>query len=177
MTKMNVLRSILKINMNIKNYINTNTIIIFIVGIIIGYWFFNQNQNSGSTGEWEVVSETPSEPKPQSNPLTYYCTEEDVAALNFYLNVEGDIFDKARAIDSMSVQGGECILKYPSLIRSAHAIVEKEKSLIGLDNYNIETVMSFEKTNGSKGFETEITDFKKELDDRMNKELDKIFNK
>src|SRR3989339_1025153 len=85
--KTNVLRNILKTNMDIKTYLNKKTIIFLILGILVGYWFgqyqatkgfknaFNtyldvKNRASSNKGEWEIVDEvSPTSKPPTSKPL------------------------------------------------------------------------------------------------------------
>jgi len=102
------------------------------------------------------------------------CLEETSTAINFYVNAEKSIFDKARAIVAM--KNDPCLTQYPDVVLAATELVNKEMSAANMAERGVDALIEFEGTNGLKGFEAEAAALEEALSARTYTELEKFWS-
>lgn len=123
-----------------------------------------------------------SEGFPELSP--YFCSDENIGAINFLLNSVDNPFNKARAVVALKDHG--CFYNYPTLVSSAREVVNEETRIVKLvnktDSVSVEMFKDYEKDyeSVSKYFENPmevVARFNEELDKRATKELGQLFGR
>lgn len=154
-------------------------IIISLLVILVGYFAYYANY-------YKTLYRNTESRYPPS-----WCSDEDLKAINFFLNTEDNPLSKARAVIALKDNG--CFYDYPDLVKSAQELVDRENEVVKVINdtdiISVDLLKEFEAKNPlslsePKNVEKDevvsnltglIVSFNEELDKRSTKELDKLW--
>ncbi|MCL4418825.1 hypothetical protein M1146_01840 [Patescibacteria group bacterium] len=163
-----------------KSFSGKNIIIIILI-LLAGFFAYESNNYK-----------TLYEQKKDWTTSTNVCSNEQLRNINFLLNTYDNPFHQARAVVALKNDG--CISKYPNLVKSAQAVVNKENEVVKvISNTNIASVdllVKFEKNLLSNSLPKDgkndktfieltavVIQFNEEMKKRTFKEMDKYYKK
>lgn len=148
---------------------SSKNIIIFLLILLAGFFAYRSNN-------YKTLYEQRKDWIPP-----YFCSDEKSKDINFLLNTYDSRFHEARVVVALKDSG--CFSKYPSLVKSAQAVVNKEdevvKAINNTDIASVDLIVEFEKdplrlfkANDAKNDKAvlELTGLVTKFNDEMKKE-------